>query len=92
MNAETPHKSTKIQSILKQDWNPIGLEYEPANEDEYDLYIPTIQAMLKQNCSLENLILHLMQIEQNEMGLTPDHSRAKRVAERLLRLHSPHVL
>ena len=89
---KTSHKSTQIQSILKQDWNPIGIDFEPANEDEYDLYIPTIQAMLKQNCPVENLSLYLIHVEQNEMGLTPDHSRAKRVAERLLRLHSPHVL
>ena len=92
MAIKTSPSFTQIQSILKLDWNPIGLDFVPANKDEYDLYIPTIQAMLKQNCPVENLSLYLIHVEQNEMGLTPDHSRAKRVAERLLRLHSPHVL
>ena len=85
MNAITSNKSNQIQSILKQDWNPIGLDFEPANEDEYDLYIPAIQAMLKQNCSAENLKLYLIHVEQNEMGLTPDHVRAMRVADLIIR-------
>jgi hypothetical protein len=65
-----------IGKILWEQWDPIGVNDESAARDEYDAYVGGIHNLLINNSSDEELMRHLLHLEQINMGLrgsTSDH-------------------
>jgi hypothetical protein len=73
-----------IRRILLDEWDPIGVGTVAEAADEYDGYIPTIYRMMQEQVGVEKLALHLGQIQEISMGLSPQRKTNRRVAELLL--------
>lgn len=95
-----PHDRAKeiqdaIRTTLMSDWDPIGIKDEPACADEYDRYVGGVYRLLASGATPEQIAHHLVQIENDMMGLraTP-HDRLD-VAEKLaaidVKLYSDHA-
>jgi len=59
-----------IRQILFHEWDPIGINQDGV-EDEYDAYIGRISRLLIENCSEDELIKFLFNVERDSMGLSP---------------------
>jgi hypothetical protein len=76
-----------IRDILLRDWDPIGINDVPEAQDEYDSYVGGIYRLLASNCSTEQMVDHLAQIESQTMELgTPHCERLTQIANQLLQL------
>jgi lactam utilization protein B len=75
--------SDVVKVVLMKNWDPIGVNDEPAAQDEYDGYVQQILRLLKTDASVSKVAEHLLRIETDEMGLRGDRGRALRVAETL---------
>ena len=75
-----------VRLILMRDWDPIGINDEPAAQDEYDSYVAPLLHLLRQGVSSSALSDRLLRIETVEMGLPGDRERALRVAQKLREL------
>jgi hypothetical protein len=75
----------RIDEILWNDWDPIGVKEFPEARDEYQSYIYRIYELKKAGASIEILAKELNDIEMHRMGIFRDISKcldvAKKVAE-----------
>ena len=72
-----------IQSILCDDWDPIGCGVP---RDEYDAYIPAIYLLLRAGWGADQMEQHLRSIEVDRMGLSPRGARTRNAALNLVAL------
>lgn len=70
----------KVQSVLREHWDPIGVGKTPEAYDEYDSYVPQIAELLRQGVSEEALTAHLLNIETEAMGLSGGYTTKQAVA------------
>lgn len=77
--------TAKVQSVLWEHWDPIGVGKIPEAHGEYDSYAPRIADLLREGVSEEDLTTHLINIETETMGL-PGGRSAKQAAAMLMRL------
>ena len=70
----------KVQSVLREHWDPIGVGKIPEAYDEYDSYAPQIAKLLRQGVSEEALTAHLLKIETETMGLSGGYTTKQAVA------------
>jgi len=57
-----------IQTILLQNWDPIGVSNNPNLKDEYDGYIGQVIQILSKNASVEEIVNILIKFER-DMGV-----------------------
>ena len=72
----------RIREVLNTDWDPIG----GCPEDEYDVYVGKIAAMLRDGASDEELIAYLRWGETVNMDIGPRpglEARLRRVVDQL---------
>lgn len=77
----------EVRAILFAEWDPIGVNQEPACRNEYDSYAPAICRMLQQGKPENEIASHLGELMRVSMGLSrvnDEHNR--KVAKRLLGL------
>ena len=74
----------RIRSVLRLEWDPIGVRDEPRAQDEYDMYAPKIAALLDGGARASDVAGHLLAIERDRMGLPGDPQVAARVAALLI--------
>ncbi len=74
----------RVRSVLRDEWDPIGVKDVPAASDEYDEYVDAIVRKIVAGVSVDELSSYLMSIETELMGLNGDAVRARAVASRLL--------
>jgi len=67
----------KVEAILWDTWDPIGVNDEPNAFGEYDSYAPKILEMVQAGASKEDLYMHLLSIEEGMMGLRLKSDNAK---------------
>jgi hypothetical protein len=87
----TPKKELKriqhlVQNILRNDWDPIGVNHEPLAKAEYDSYAPQILRMLLEGAVQRHFSDHLHQLATVAMGLQGNKAHDKSVAAKLLLL------
>ena len=76
-----------VQEIVFREWDPIGVNDNPACRDEYDSYAPTICRYLLGGADEHKIARHLSQLQTVSMGLSVvDEEHNPRVANRLLGL------
>jgi len=76
----------RIREILNSEWDPIG----GCPEDEYDSYVGTLTAMIREKASDDDLLQYLKWVESDYIGLgTFDAERARKVIASLRRLGIP---
>jgi hypothetical protein len=77
-----------IAQILLRDWDPIGVSDIPEAQDEYDSYVGGVYRLLASQCSADNVIDYLANIESQTMGLSPvAREKLRPVATRLIALN-----
>lgn len=72
----------KINKILHDDWNPIGISDLPF--DEYSRYVPRIYEALYENCDVLFLTQMLIHVSSNIVGVEDDWYETLKVAEKLI--------
>lgn len=76
----------RINTILRNDWNPIGF---PVPEDEYESYAPPILRMLLNHADKAALTAYLYTTAADTIGCPIPHDHAAQVAQQLLDLDIP---
>lgn len=75
-----------IGGILLVHWDPIGVAGEAAARDEYESYVPVIAGLVEAGASADVMAARLLDVEQVDMGLRGDATRARVVGELLFGL------
>ena len=75
-----------VKTILREQWDPIGVGDVPEARDEYDRYAPGIVRSLGERPTVAGIAAQLLEIETEQMGLEANRGRAERVARTLLQL------
>ncbi len=80
---------TKIDQILKTDWDPIGVGHDPDAADEYHRYVYELIVLLSNKTSEADLVAYLKSAEEY-IGLPsqPDNKLAS-IAQKLISLRLP---
>lgn len=76
-----------IQTILLQNWDPVGIGDNPKLKDEYDGYIGLIIETLLKTPSIEEIITLLREIEK-DMGTCSETKLLYDIAIRLKNIES----
>jgi len=77
----------KINDILWNNWDPLGLKGAFKTQDEYESYAVEIFNLLKNKAPEEEIAQRLCEIEENELlpqGIKGDLAKCERVAAMLL--------
>ena len=76
-----------MKDVLFQEWDPIGINSNPACHDEYDSYVGAIVRLLQAEADEYKIAGHLRNLQRTNMGLSAaDEERDRRVTRRLINL------
>lgn len=76
----------RIDEILWEEWDPIGVnEYREAR-DEYSSYLHGVAELKSSNAGSEIIAHHLLSIEIDPIGLSGNLANCRRVAELIVSL------
>jgi len=78
----------KINRVLQNEWDPIGVADVPEAQDEYESYVPQIYAMLIRGRPVREIFDYLWRAETQHMGLCGNQQRTMHIAETLAALQS----
>ena len=59
----------KIQRILMNEWDPIGVRDIPEAADEYDSYLGDVYRLVVQSASASKIAEYLRYVEVEQMGM-----------------------
>jgi hypothetical protein len=77
----------EVKEVLFQEWDPIGINSNPACSDEYDSYVNTIVRFIQAGADEYKIAEHLRNLRRVSMGLSSeDEERDRRIARRLINL------
>ena len=76
----------QVDRILWEDWDPIGVNDEPAAFDEYTTYAPGVIRLLMQGADVRRISEYLADIERERMGLVCPPERRLTAARKLERV------
>jgi len=80
----------QIRDILLRDWDPVGIKDISEAQDEYDIYIAEVEALLLKHASAEEISKYLVWIEKARMGFSEPHNeRILKAANNLVMLMPP---
>lgn len=72
-----------IQTILMNQWDPIGVRGVAQVQDEYDDYVGPLAALVRNGATSDRIAGDLLAFEIDRMGLVGEPDRAKHVAAQL---------
>ena len=76
-----------VKEILFREWDPIGINSNPACQDEYDSYVSAIARLLQAESDKYKITEHLSNLRRVNMGLSStDEERDRHIARRLINL------
>jgi len=74
-----------VKEVLFREWDPIGINSNPACSDEYDSYVNTIVRLLQAEADEYKIAEHLRSLQRVSMGLSSaNEERDRRIARRLI--------
>ena len=76
----------QLDEVLHYMWDPIGVAGIAQARDEYYSYLPQVFQLVQGNKSKEEIAKYLVDIEENQMGLSPNKKAAFEIAEVLLNI------
>jgi hypothetical protein len=89
-NNEAKRKKKKlweeISRVLREEWDPIGINQPEEANDEYNGYIPSVYKLLLQNESAKIIVHRLNEHVRVNMGLQPNLEHNLFIAQRLISL------
>ena len=76
-----------VKEVLFREWDPIGINSNPARSDEYDSYVNTIVRFIQAEADEYKIAGHLRNLRRVSMGLSSaDEERDRQIARRLINL------
>jgi hypothetical protein len=76
-----------VKDVLFREWDPIGVNSNPACGDEYDSYVGVIVRLLQAEADEYKIAEHLRSLQRVSMGLSSaNEERDRRIAGRLISL------
>lgn len=76
----------KVDEVLWQHWDPIGVNDTPEALGEYTSYAPSVLRLVQDGADAEKIASHLDSLQTVSMGLGGNIVRCRRVARELLNL------
>ena len=76
----------KIDEILWNDWDPIGVNDIKTVMDEYTSYVPYIVNLKMKGANVEKIAKHLLQLESGSMGMSGSIERCGEIAQKIVEL------
>ncbi|HEY4202135.1 MAG TPA: hypothetical protein VGM83_16395 [Devosiaceae bacterium] len=74
----------EVRKILRSDWDPVGIKFEPLAQTEYDAYVSLIHDMVTNGQTADQLFEMLDELE-GEMGILVGNDTTRRAAAEKLR-------
>ena len=76
-----------VKEVLFREWDPIGVNSNPARSDEYDSYASGIVRLLQAEADEYKIAGHLRNLQRVSMGMSStNEERDRGVARRLISL------
>jgi hypothetical protein len=76
-----------VKEVLFREWDPIGVNSNPACDDEYDSYVSAIVRLLQAEADEYKIAEHLRSLQRVSMGLSSANvERDHRTARKLISL------
>ena len=75
----------RIDEILWEDWDPIGVNDVPEARDEYSSYLPHIFRLALEGADRERIANSLVATIETNIGLTANKEHNLKVAEKIVR-------
>ena len=76
-----------VKEVLFWEWDPIGLNSNPARSDEYDLYAIGIVRLLQAEADEYKIAEHLRSLQRVSIGMSSaNEGRDREIARRLISL------
>lgn len=79
---------SEVDRILWEEWDPIGVNDEPAARDEYSSYVPDVVRLLRDEADAAQIARHLQTIEEVSITVGVYDERRRRVAGKLVDLRN----
>lgn len=76
----------RIEAILLKQWDPIGINNDPAAVSEYYTYASQIYGMIKNGKSEKDIAEYLIRVTEEDLGLLPDQRKIEEIAKVLFKL------
>ena len=92
MNKFEDNLSKEIDSILWNNWDPIGMNWLKGCRDEYADYVPEIYELRVSGSDRETIALKLYQIALDEMGVELEMEICEEVAGRIVSIPMVEVI
>lgn len=73
----------KINKLLLEEWDPIGIRYTSGAEDEYSQYAHYLYKIIQHSNSHRELFEYLWNIETEYMGLNGNKTKTEEFAQML---------
>jgi len=88
MGKKLPPQEMKLyrqtDEILHYMWDPIGVAGVAQARDEYHSYLPQVFKLVLNNESKEKIATYLLDIEENQIGVSPKREAALEIAKILV--------
>jgi hypothetical protein len=78
----------RIDEILWNDWDPIGINDDEIARDEYQTYVPHILLLTMQDADKIKIAGYLHKVETINMGLSGNMQRCREVAQKIIEAKS----
>ena len=76
-----------VKEVLFREWDPIGVNSNPARSDEYDSYASGIVRLLQAEADEYKIAEHLRSLQRVSMGMSSaNEERDRGIARRLISL------
>lgn len=86
MNKQYKELYKKIDEILWNNWDPIGVNDIEAIRNEYKSYVPYIVNLKVRGADIIKITNHLFQLESVTMGMVGSKDRCKEIAQKIFNL------
>jgi len=74
----------RVDEVLYDIWDPIGVNEEPYARAEYDSYVPKVFQLVLENNAVEPISSYLAGAVRTSMGLVPKKKKCDYAAQLLL--------
>lgn len=79
----------RIDKILWEDWDPIGVNDNENIRDEYSSYVPYIVKLKTDGADIVKIANHLYQLETGSLGMNGSMERCREIAQKIIELQKP---
>jgi hypothetical protein len=79
---------TEIESVLLNQWDPIGVKNNPHAKAEYNQYALRVLGMIQSRKTESEVFNYLISVVKNDLELQPNEARTRDVVRRLFEVVS----